>query len=67
MLTSLNERLRKISAGFRLYEDDYEAIWLEDGSNTKAKLRRLGTLIDAERYVTELEGRGPHKQRVGAH
>ena len=54
-MISLNERLRRLSRSFRLCEDDYETIWLEDGSKSKDRLTRLGTLIDAERFVSKLE------------
>ncbi len=60
MLISLNERLRRISTGFRLCEDDYETIWLEDVSKPSTKMKRLGTVMDAERFISKLEitGRG---------
>jgi hypothetical protein len=55
MIHSLNERLRKVSKDSQLYEDEYEAIWIEDCSGPRPKAIRLGTVKDAERFFARLE------------
>ncbi len=55
MIISLNERLRRLTDGSRLLEDDYESIWIEELHAGKRKARRLGTVADAERFLAKRE------------
>jgi hypothetical protein len=56
MMLSLNERVRRLSGGrSKLYEDEYEHIWIEEQAGSRRRLRRLGTLLDAERFLARLE------------
>lgn len=54
-MRSLNERVRKLARDSQLYEDEYEAIRIEDCSSPRPKAIRLGTVSDAERFITKLE------------
>ncbi len=56
MIVSLNERVRRLSGGSsRLLEDEYEHIWIEQQAGSGRRLKRLGTLLDAERFLAEQE------------